>query len=119
MVQRLVEGALGESLDVGAGREHLVGAGDHDAADLGIGVEALQRRRQLLHQLRRERVSRLGPVEPAERDVPVDRGLDQIAQRPSRPRTGPAVSSASIGVIALIPVASRPMISFWICEVPS
>ena|GEM_PF-5097919 len=23
------------------------------------------------------------------------------------------------GVIALIPVAARPMISFWICEVPS
>ena len=27
--------------------------------------------------------------------------------------------SASSGVIALIPVAARPMISFWICEVPS
>ncbi len=27
--------------------------------------------------------------------------------------------SATIGVIALIPVAARPMISFWICEVPS
>ena len=26
---------------------------------------------------------------------------------------------ASGGTIALIPVASRPMISFWICEVPS
>ena len=31
--------ALGERADVGAGREHLVGAGDHDAADLGVGVE--------------------------------------------------------------------------------
>ena len=27
--------------------------------------------------------------------------------------------SATIGVIALIPVAARPMIIFWICEVPS
>ena len=35
--------------------------------------------------------------------------------RPARHRA----HSASIGVIALIPVAARPMISFWICEVPS
>ena len=28
-------------------------------------------------------------------------------------------ASATIGVIALMPVASRPMISFWIWEVPS
>ena len=102
----LVELALGERADVGPGGEHLVGAGDHDAAHLGVGVEARHRVGELLHQLGRERVARLGPVQPAEADVPVDRGLDQLSARGGH-------------VIALIPVASRPMISFWICEVPS
>ena len=40
-----------------------------------------------------------------QRDVPFDRCLDELAHR--------------CGVIASIPVAARPMISFWICEVPS
>ena len=106
--ERLVELALGERADVGAGGEDLVGAGDHDAADLGVGVEALDRAGELLHQLGRERVARLGAVQAAERDVVVDRRLDQ--RRHAQP---------SGGTIALIPVASRPMISFWICEVPS
>ena len=34
-------------------------------------------------------------------------------------RRSSAYSGSTIGVIALIPVAARPMISFWICEVPS
>ena len=39
------------------------------------------------------------------------RALDQLGQG--------RYSASTIGVIALIPVAARPMISFWICEVPS
>ena len=31
---------VGHLLDVGAGRERLVRAGDHDAADIGVGLEA-------------------------------------------------------------------------------
>ena len=93
------------------GGEDLVGAGDDDAAHLGVGVEPLELGGELLHHLRRERVARLGPVEPQQGDVAVvDRDLDQLGQRLTRP---------TIGVIALIPVAARPMISFWICEVPS
>ena len=84
MEDRLVELALGKRRDVGAGCEHLVGAGDHDAAHLRVGVEALDRGGELLHQLGRERVARLGPVQPAERDVGVDRGLDQLGHRLTR-----------------------------------
>ena len=71
--ERLLEAALAQRADVGAGREHLVAAGDHDAADLGVGVEPLDRPGELVHQLGRQRVARLGPVQPAQRDVPVDR----------------------------------------------
>ena len=108
MAQRLLEGALAQRADVGPGREHLVGAGDHQAADLRVGVESLDLGGELLHQLGRQRVPRLGPVQPAQGHLPVDAGLDQRAHAWTRG-----------GVIALIPVASRPMISFWICEVPS
>ena len=37
-------------LDVGAGGEGLLGTGYDDAADFGVGLEIVQRRRQLLHQ---------------------------------------------------------------------
>ena len=77
-------------------------------ADLRVGVESLDLGGQLLHQLGREGVAGLGPVQPAQGYVVVDGGLDQRAHASTRG-----------GVIALIPVASRPMISFWICEVPS
>ena len=39
VVERLGEGALAHRPDVGAGGEDLLGAGDHDAAHLGVGVE--------------------------------------------------------------------------------
>src|SRR5262249_9742632 len=106
VAQRLGEAALRHRLDVGAGGEDLVRAGDNDAAHLGVGVESLQLARQLLHHLRRERVARLGPVEAQQGDMVLAGALDQLGHLYS-------------GVIALIPVASRPMISFWICEVPS
>ena len=74
-----------------------------------VGVEALDRVGELLHQLGRERVARLGPVQPA-----------AGATWPSTlVSTSGLTRRRAGGVIALIPVASRPMISFWICEVPS
>jgi hypothetical protein len=33
--------------------------------------------------------------------------------------TETGLATAQAGTSALIPVAARPMISFWICEVPS
>jgi hypothetical protein len=48
---RLVELALGQRTDVGAGGEHLIGAGDHDAAHLGIRIARLDRGGERLHHL--------------------------------------------------------------------
>jgi hypothetical protein len=64
--KRLLEGALAQCVDVGAGREHVVGAGDHHDSDLRVGVESLDLGGQLLHQLGREGVAGVGPVQPAE-----------------------------------------------------
>ncbi len=52
----------------------------------------------------RERVAGVGPVEARDRD-----------------RSAPLAEHDVLGahVIALTPVIARPMISFWICEVPS
>ena len=110
MVEGLRQGARGHRLDVGAGGEDLVGAGDDDAADVGVGVEPLQLGGDPLHHLRGEGVARLRSVEAQQGDVElVDRGLDDLRQ----------AQLSSKGSIALIPVAARPMIIFWICEVPS
>ena len=90
----------------------------------------------LVHHLGGERVAGLGPVQPQQGDVPVDRDLDRgsadgLVRSPLASvngvgfarlvwnQTSHSPGSASMGVIALIPVAARPMISFWICEVPS
>jgi hypothetical protein len=81
MEEGFVELAARESADVGAGSEDVVGAGDHDAADLGVLVEAGECGAELVHHLRGERVTRLRPVDPAEGDVPVDRRLDQRGHR--------------------------------------
>ena len=108
MEERLAEGAVAKRADVGAGREDLVGAGDHDRADLVVVVEPLERRAQLVHHLRREGVARLGPVELHQRDVAVALLGDQ---------SGHVLVES--GRKAEMPVASRPMISFWICDVPS
>jgi hypothetical protein len=62
-------------------------------------VEALERRAQLVHHLGRESVPRLGPVELDDRD----RVVALFAQQ-----------SHSYGRKAEMPVASRPMMSFWI-----
>jgi hypothetical protein len=79
MAQRLGEAALAHRLDVGAGGENLLGAGDHDAAHIGVRVEPLQLGGDLLHHLRRERVARLRPVQPQQGDaMVVDGGLDQL-----------------------------------------
>ena len=62
-------------LDVGTGRERLLGAGDQHAADTGILVECRDRLGELGVERRIERIERLRPVEPDDTDAPV--GLDQ------------------------------------------
>ena len=80
------------------------------SAPRGRCRSSLDRVGELVHQRGGERVARLGTVEPAESDVPVDRVSTSGATQ---------LRHCGRGVIALIPVASRPMISFWICDVPS
>ena len=101
-LEHVLEVAVGHVPDVRARGEPFVAAGDHDAAHLRVGVPALQRRGQLLHQLGRERVAGVGPVERREPDGALGLGEDRGHQ-----------------TIAFTPVTERAMISFWICDVPS
>ena len=75
-VQHVLERALRHRLDVRAGREHLVAPGEHDAVDAVVGVERVDRRGELLHELRRERVARLRAVERDDPDRAVLLDLD-------------------------------------------
>ena len=68
----------------------------------GSASQRLERRGQLLHQLGRERVAGVGPVERGEPDGALRLGEDGGHQ-----------------TIAFTPVTARAMISFWICDVPS
>ena len=69
--ERLGEGLVLHFLDVGAGGERLLRAGQHDRADRGIGLEGFERRVEVLDQGRRQGVQNLRPVEPDEADAPV------------------------------------------------
>ena len=55
-------------LDVGAGRERLVGAGDDHAADVGVRLERIDRATQFADERAVERIERLRAVEPDEPD---------------------------------------------------
>jgi hypothetical protein len=56
-------GLGGHRADVGAGREGLVAAGDDDAADGVVAIEAGERGPQLVHQTVVQRVQLLRPVQ--------------------------------------------------------
>ena len=71
-------GLLLHLLDVGAGGEGLVAAGEDHAADAAIGLEGVERLAQLAHQLGAERVQRLGPVEADDADAALGFGLDVL-----------------------------------------
>ena len=64
-------GLVRHLLDVGAGGERLLRAGDQDAADAGIGLERVDRGDQLLDERGVERVQRLRPVEADDADAAV------------------------------------------------
>ena len=69
--QRLGEGPVLHLLDVGAGGERLLGAGQHDRADRRVGVERQERCVEVLDQRVAQRVQRLRPVEPDQADAAV------------------------------------------------
>ena len=83
---------------------HSSPARDHDAAHVRVLVPALAECGQLLHQLRRQRVARLGAVEASQADGAA--GLRGDAGH-------------RYGTSALMPVTDLAMISFWIWDVPS
>ena len=61
-------GAVAHLLDVGAGGEGLVAAGEHDGADRRVGVEGQELLAELLHQRVAQGVQRLRPVEADQPD---------------------------------------------------
>jgi hypothetical protein len=68
------KGFVRHLLDVGAGGERLLGAGDHHAGDRAVGLELIDGGGQFAHQRAVERIERLRPVEPDQPDFVV--GLD-------------------------------------------
>ena len=75
-VEGLDEGEALHLLDVGAGGEGLLRAGDDHAADALVGVEGGDRIAELADQRRVEGVQRLRPVERDERHAPAGLGDD-------------------------------------------
>ena len=59
-----MNGLIGHLLDVGAGGERLLRAGDDHAADIAVGVEGVDGAAQLGDQRAVERIERLRPIEP-------------------------------------------------------
>ena len=74
----LDEGLLVHLLDVDAGGERLLVAGDDDAADRGIGLEAVERAVDLADQLGVERVQRVRAVERDDPDLALGRDEDRF-----------------------------------------
>ena len=69
LVKTSMKVAVLHLLDVGAGGEGAVAARHHDGADIGIGLEIVQRLLQLGDQLRAEGIQRLRTVEGDETDA--------------------------------------------------
>ncbi len=86
LVVELDRGDLRQLADVGAGGEGTLGAAEHDRAHRPVSVELLERRHELVHQLVRERVQRVGPVEQDDGDRAVALDLDEAHLR-SRKRS--------------------------------
>ena len=104
--ERVDVGLVRHLLDVGAGGERLLRAGDQDAADAVVGIEGGDRLRQLGISARVERIERLRPVEPDDADAALgfdDDGFvgDGTALRldvPDLPSGGPATAQCRGGV---------------------
>src|SRR5262249_13347301 len=62
-------GLVRHLLDVGAGGKRLVRTGHEDAADIGVGVEGLDRAEELVLERDVERIERLRPIEADDADA--------------------------------------------------
>ena len=85
-------GLLGHLLDVGAGREGLFIAGQHDRADRRIGFEIVERRADLGDEGGVQRVERLRPVQrnDADRAAPLEQ---DVCVLPASHDTAPTLRS--------------------------
>ena len=82
-------------LDVGAGGEGLLRAGEDDAADAGIGLEAVERLVDLVDRAGRvQRVQRLRPVERDEPDLALRLDENGFISHGRPPRMLPCIASA-------------------------
>src|SRR5262249_22640151 len=71
-------GLLLHLLDVGAGGERLVAAGQHQATNAAIGLEAVECLSELAHQIGAQRVQSLRSVETDDADPAFGFGLDVL-----------------------------------------
>jgi hypothetical protein len=62
-------GLVRHLLDVGAGGKRLVRTGHEDAADIGVGVEGLDRAEEFVLERGVERIERLRPIEADDADA--------------------------------------------------
>ncbi len=56
------DGCIGHLLDIGAGRKGLFAAGNHNAANVVVGIEDLEGPDQFVHQRAVESIERLGTI---------------------------------------------------------
>jgi len=68
LVVKIDRGGTGELADVGARGEGSLVSAEDDAADSVVAVELRQPGDKLVHQLVRERIQLLGPVQPEDRN---------------------------------------------------
>ena len=122
VAEEVVEEHLGEALvlhllDVGAGGEGLVRAGQHDGADRRIRFECAERPVEVFDQRAVERVQRLWPIEADEPDPAV--GLDEnvgVGRHAATPlaevrriRSQGAARREARTLVALPPAIDRPL----------
>jgi len=63
-------------LDVCTGSESFFASREHDAADVGVGLERIERLTQLTHEIGAQRIQRFRPVQPNDADPAFCLGLD-------------------------------------------
>src|SRR5581483_10038699 len=100
----LDEGLFVHLLDVDAGGERLLVAGDDDAADAGIRLEAVERAVDLADQLGVEGVHGFWPVESDHSDLAFGRGDDRLVGAVAFGATGSGSAMVKTFKNMMIPV---------------
>ena len=105
-----VTGGLAKLVQVLADAEPSSGAGEHDGTDAGV-CRFVERARESLVHLARERVEHVGPVERDREDGPVPRGLDvrhlAAAHHPKRQTFGTVPSQTRDAILTTLAAGRR------------